>query len=200
MKKMPYRVSAIILAGGLSKRMGTRKVELMWGDVTLLQHQVDKMRELGISDIIISGCSAPIEGTRFVADKYLFKGPLGGIHTGLLAAKFSHCLVTGIDTPLVPLETYQELIRAHSVSSANITLLSHGDKIEPLMGMYESWLSGICEQILCTDNTSVRVLLGRVGCSKLEYDGDERLLCDCNTPREYEYAKDRLRAAAENII
>ena len=147
------------------------------------------MQALGISDILISGYSVPIEGTRFVPDKYTLRGPLGGIHAGLLAAKNSHCLVTGIDTPLVPLDVLSDLINMHTASSSNITVLSHGDKIEPIIAVYESWLAGIAEPILQTDNTSIRVLLNKVGYSKYPFTGDEKLLCDCNTPEEFETAK-----------
>lgn len=188
MKKMPNRISAIILAGGLSSRMGSCKAELPWEGKTLIEHQVSKMRALGIKDIMISGYPVPVEGTRFVPDKYPLKGPLGGIHAGLLAAKNSHCLVTGIDTPLVPLSVFSELISKHIGTSGNITVLSHGDKIEPIIGVYESWLAGITEQILSTDNTSVRQLLNKVGYSKYPFTGDEALLCDCNTPEEFERA------------
>lgn len=88
----------------------------------------------------------------------------------------------------MPAEVFSELIQAHLDGSANITVLSHGDEIEPLMGVYERWLSGIAEQILQSDNTSVRVLFRRAGISRFEFRGDESLLCDCNTPAEYETA------------
>ena len=189
MKRKPERVSAIILAGGLSSRMGICKAELLWDGKTLIEHQVSKLRSLGITDIIISGYPKPVEGTRFAADKYLLKGPLGGIHAGLLAAENAHCLVLSVDTPLVPAETLSAMINAHISNSGNITVLSHGDEIEPLMAVYERWLSGVAEQILQSDSTSVRVLFKRAGYSRFEYCGDEKLLWDCNTPEEFDAAQ-----------
>lgn len=188
MKRKPEKISAIILAGGMSSRMGKCKAELDWNGTTLIEHQVKKLRSLGIDDIVISGYPKPIEGTCFAADKYLLKGPLGGIHAGLLAAVNSHCLVLSVDTPLVPVETLYGLIQAHIDGSANITVLSHGDKIEPLIAVYERWLSSIAEQILQSDNTSVRVLFRRAGISRFEFRGDEMLLYDCNTPEEFDRA------------
>lgn len=187
MKKREESISTIILAGGLSSRMGTSKADLIWGGKTLIEHQVDKMRSLGIEDIIVSGYAKPVEGAHFVPDKYLLKGPLGGIHAGLLAAENAHCLVTSVDTPLVPVQTLFDLTQAHINGANNITVLSHGDKIEPLMGVYERWLSRIAEDILQGDNTSVRQLMCRVGFSKFAYTGDEKLLCDCNTPEDYSF-------------
>lgn len=181
-------VSAIILAGGKSSRMGRSKASLMWGGVTLIEHQVCKMRALGIEDIIVCGCTKPVEGTRYVADKYMHKGPLGGIHAGLLAADNAHCLVTGVDTPLVPVSALKMLIDKHIPSGSRVTVLAHGDSIEPLMGVYERDLSALAEDILQTEHTSVRVLLRRAGVKTVPFDGNESLLCDCNTPEEFRKA------------
>lgn len=185
MKHKAETVSAIILAGGLSSRMGSNKAELEWDGVRLIEHQVNKLRALGIDDIIISGYPQPVEGARFVADKYLLKGPLGGIHAGLLAAENSHCLVISVDVPLVPVEALSAMIDYHIRSANNITVLAHDDSIEPLIGIYERWLSKIAETILQTDRTSVRELFKKVGYSTVTYTGDPKLIKGCNTPQEY---------------
>lgn len=177
-------LSAVILAGGLSTRMGTCKAELPWEGKTLLQHQVERMRSLGIEDIILAGYAKPVEGTRCVPDRYPRKGPLGGIHAGLLAARNGSCLVTGIDTPLVPAEIYSELVRTHRQSEHRITVLGRGGELEPLMGVYDRYLAGIAEEILQGDSTSVRRLLDRSGYEVFPYMGDEVLLRDCNTPED----------------
>ena len=178
-------VSAIILAGGISSRMGVNKAELTWKGSTLLEHQVNKVRRLGIDDIIVAGYPKHIDGTSFAADRYPRKGPLGGIHAGLLAANHPHCLVLSVDAPLVPPDTLTALIEAHIEKSNSITILSHGWMTEPLMGVYERELCTVADEILRSDNTSVRVLFKKVGLSTFEYHGDESLLFNCNTPAEY---------------
>lgn len=182
-------VSAIVLAGGFSSRMGSCKAELPWQGSTLIEHQVNKLRSLGIDDIIISGCSREVPGTRFVRDVYPHRGPLAGIHAGLLAARNEHCLVTGIDTPLIPPETLSALVQLHLGSGSRITVLSHGGMTEPIIAVYESSLAAEAERILKTDNTSIRVLMRSAGFSECPFTGDETLLCDCNTPSELEKAR-----------
>ena len=61
-------VSAVILAGGRSSRMGRSKAELPFGGGTFLSCQADKLRALGIRDIVVSGYPAPPEGVRCVGD------------------------------------------------------------------------------------------------------------------------------------
>ena len=189
MKDTARKISAVILTGGHSSRMGTPKENLSWGEKTLLQHQADKMKQLGIKDIIISGVPAQINGVRFTEDIYPDKGPLGGIHAGLLAAETGVCLVMSVDTPLVPLSALEALIETHERTDSRITVLSHGDRIEPTIAVYDAELADMCARILLSENTSVRRLLNTAGYSKHEFTGDERLLCDCNTPAEYELAR-----------
>ena len=178
-------VSAVILAGGKSTRMGRNKAELDWEGTTLIGYHAEKLRSLGICDIILSGYRKPIGGTRFAEDIYPGKGPLGGIHAGLLAAHKPHCLVLSVDAPLVPEDTLLSLVDAHIASGNSITVISHGGRTEPLIGVYERSLCGFAEDILRTDSTSVRVLFQLAGAGEFEYTGDETLLFNCNTPSEY---------------
>lgn len=178
-------VSAIILAGGRSSRMGTSKAELRLGGDTLLEYQVKKVRALGIEDVVLSGYQKPVEGARPAADIYPGRGPLSGIHAGLLAAANPHCLVLSVDAPLVPQDTLLSLIGYHTEAGRPITILTHNGKKEPLIGVYDRSLSAEAEDILKTDSTSVRVLFDRVGAAAFEYGGDEALLFNCNTPEEY---------------
>ena len=176
-------VSAIILAGGYSSRMGKNKAKLDFHGVSLLRHQVDKARALGIEDIVIAGNVQPIAGTRAVTDIYPHRGPLSGIHAGLLAIQGSRALVLAVDTPLVPEETLLELMDKHS---GGISVLSHRGEIEPLIGVYDKALFKACEDILQGENSSLRRLFQAVGVSTVEYTGDPALLINCNTPEEYE--------------
>ena len=56
-------MSAVILAGGRSSRMGTDKARLRLGEKTLLELMVEKVRRLGITEIVVSGCTECPLGT-----------------------------------------------------------------------------------------------------------------------------------------
>ncbi len=177
--------SGIILAGGLSSRMGSNKAELVLGGKTLLEHQVDRLRELGIDDIILSGAAcAEIEGTRVVSDIYPRRGPLGGLHACLQAAKHPQVLVLGVDVPLVPLSVLNHLCRAHT--EGGVTVLRHGDKQEPLIGVYDSNLSDAIAGLIAEKSASVRALAQIVPWTYWDYLGPEELLLNCNAPEEFE--------------
>lgn len=176
-------VSAAVLAGGFSTRMGHDKASLPFGGVTLLEHQVHKLRTLGIEDIMISGCEQRLSETRFVPDVYPHKGPLSGIHACLEAAAHGSVLFLCVDTPLVPIKTLQTLLDTHC---GGVTLLQHGEQTEPLIGVYEKRLAPICAEILQTETTKVWQLIRQVLLTTVVFTDDPMLLTNCNTPAEYE--------------
>lgn len=182
MKQQNGHFSAAVLAGGLSSRMGRDKAALPFGGTTLLDFQVNKLRALGIEDIMLSGSAQALPGTRSVPDVYPHKGPLGGIHACLAEARGSAVLFLGVDTPLIPLEALQALLSMHE---GGVTLLRHGERMEPLMGVYDCTLAPLCEEILRTEHTGVWQLLNRTRGKTLPFDGDEALFLNGNTPEEY---------------
>ena len=178
----PQNVSAILLAGGHSSRMGREKAELLFHGKRLVQHQADMLRRLGVCEVLLSGYAEPVDGTRFVPDCYPHCGPLSGIHAGLLAAEHRAALVLAVDTPLVPPALLEELLRVHK---KGITIVSCNGEWEPLIGVYDKTISSSCRELLQGEDYSLRSLFRKVPFSVLEYDGDPLLLMNCNTPEDY---------------
>lgn len=183
-KKYDTAFSAVILAGGKSSRMGSCKAELPWGGKTLVEHQADRIMALGITDIMVSGYSRPVTGTRYVPDLYPEKGPLGGIHACLCAAKKAACFVISVDAPLFSPDEMKMLIEAHLAGDSSITVAKHCGTLEPLIGVYDSNLSDAAGEILQGTNTSVKRLLDQTGFAVCEFS-DENSVRNCNTPDEY---------------
>ena len=175
--------SGIILAGGYSSRMGRCKAELPFGGVRMIEHQVRKLRMLGIEDILIAGYEPEIAGARFVPDVYPHRGPLSGIHAGLAAARCERALVVSVDAPLLPMAALSALMQTHE---GGVTALTHGGQLEPLLAGYDRALAPLCGEILQGERSSVRQLFDRVGLHEIDWQGDGLLLSNCNTPEEYE--------------
>ena len=179
-------ISGIVLAGGFSRRMGTDKAELKLGELTLLELQVRKLRQIGIADIMVSGCRKPVEGTRAIEDIYPHKGPMSGIHACLKAAKTEACLVVSVDVPLFPAEWLEKLVQAYDGS---VTMLCRGNEMEPLLAVYDTALASMAEELILSGNRSVRSLFAGSKVKRLEYTGDPDFLLNCNTPEDFEKAK-----------
>ena len=179
---MERETSAVVLAGGQATRMGRDKAALELCGVSFAQHQVNKLRALGIDDVLLSGCAFSVTPARPVPDIYPHRGPLSGIHACLLEAGNPSALVLAVDSPLVPAEFLMELIAAHR---GGITLASFRGEVEPLIGVYDRALARACEALLRGDNYSLRALFQNTGVNTVEYRGSPELLLNCNTPEDY---------------
>ena len=92
--------SLVILAGGLSRRMGRDKAALPAGDGTLIEHIARRLAPV-VEETIVAGASGRhhLRGTTMVDDRYPGLGPLAGIHAGLLVARSPLVWVVGCDLP-----------------------------------------------------------------------------------------------------
>ena len=191
--------SAIILAGGESKRMGQKKSTLLLQGKTFIEIIIDKLIDIGISEILISGYEYDLEKytdtgcvLKTVKDIYEKKGPLAGIHAGLEAAAHNSVLIVTEDAPLVPIDFMKQLMQEHEENASSITVTRSGDRLQPLLGIYDKSLISECDDILQGDKATVRALIDRVGYSEVTFDGDEILIRGCNTPEEYELLRKHL--------
>ena len=75
-----------------------------------------------------------------------------------------------------------ELVQAHV---GGVTALCHGERVEPLMAVYDCALAGEAERLLNSGNTSMMQLLSSAPLTRYAYRMDEFLLTNCNTPEDY---------------
>lgn len=94
------KIAGIILAGGLSSRMGQDKAQLMLAKQTLLMRNVTLLSRLGLNDTFVSG-----EYPQFqcIADLNPALGPIGGLHACVefLYPNVDALFVVPVDMPLL---------------------------------------------------------------------------------------------------
>lgn len=163
--------------------MGQDKAALPFAGETLLSHQVRKLRALGTDDLMISGWREALPDTRLIPDETLHLGPLGGIQACLKAARHDAVLFLSVDVPLVPEDVLQRLIASHT---GGATVLAAGEKLEPLIAVYDRAVLPEVEALLTSGQRRVRLLLERLPVQLVPYQGDLSLLRNCNTPEEYQ--------------
>ena len=125
----------LVLCGGQSRRMGRDKAALPFGGGTLLGHQEAKARALGIPAL---RCGPVPHG---VPDVFPGRGPLAGLHAGLLACGRPRALVLPVDLPLVPPSELLRLARLHRPGGAQATLAVACGRLQPLCGAFDAALA-----------------------------------------------------------
>lgn len=179
-------LSMIVLAGGRSSRMGTDKSDLVYRDQTFLDIQIQKGKQLGISDILISGYRGAGCDGRIVMDRFAEKGPLGGLESCLRQAVHDRCLVLSVDTPLVPVSELQSLIQQDRQGSDPATILQHGQKQEPLIGIYRTQLADAMAKALEEGKGSVFAFLKKTGYGVYQSMGESAQFENINEKTDYQ--------------
>jgi len=133
-------ISAIIQAGGQSRRMGRDKALINYRGQPILAHVIETLRQLSDDVIVVSNRSdvyGPIVdsfGARLVPDFDPPSGPLGGLAAGLAAMKRDLAIVVACDMPLLNLDLLRYLIERAADFDAVVPLT--GDQYEPLHAVY----------------------------------------------------------------
>ncbi|MFT3781566.1 MAG: molybdenum cofactor guanylyltransferase [Nibricoccus sp.] len=96
-------LTGVVMAGGLSSRMGRDKALLkLASGRTLLEQAVETLKHVGAKEVLVSvahGKSYRLPGVREVADVNEDCGPIGGLAACVDAAREPFCLVLAVDLP-----------------------------------------------------------------------------------------------------
>lgn len=108
-------MTAVVLAGGLSRRLGRNKALEPFEGEPLIRRVISRMDQVGDSVIVVVNDSARAveldlpEGVSASIDRYPNKGSLGGILTGLLTAPTEWSAFCACDMPFVNTRLYRHL-------------------------------------------------------------------------------------------
>jgi len=144
-------ISGFVLAGGRSSRLHRDKVLLPWKEATLLDHAIQRLRQVGDSVCIcanrddLAGFGLPI-----LHDAAPHAGPLGGIVAALEQSQTPWNLFLAVDLPLLPVHLLQTLARrAASEPAGTLCIVPQVDGLpQPLCGMYHRSLCDGLRQAL----------------------------------------------------
>ncbi len=194
---MKFNSTAIILSGGKSKRMGTNKSLLKLNDKTIIEHSVELMKSLFSNVILITNTPKEYEflSIPMFEDVYKQKGPLAGIHSGLLNSSTSNNFIISCDTPLMSSSVIKYIMNYQTQKL--ITLCKADGFVQQLVGVYSKSLLPIVETIFNNgERHSVYSLLDKVGSEIIEIEKMEFYKKDTflnmNSKEDYEYIISKL--------
>lgn len=142
-------LSAFVLAGGKSTRMGTDKA------FVVLQGRKLVERALELAGSVTSTVSIVGESAKFAAfgpvveDIFPGCGPLGGIHAALRGSETDLNLILAVDVPFVSAALLHYLVgRAGESPTALVTVPRTGQRWQPLCAIYRRKFRDLAEQSL----------------------------------------------------
>jgi molybdenum cofactor guanylyltransferase len=132
------QATAIVLAGGQSRRMGQDKALLPLEGRPLLEHVVDRLRPL-FPEILVSAGQTdrePLPGVRVIPDEAPGHGPLMGIASALAASSHALNFVVACDMPEIDERLVRRLLAAARGHDGAVPLDREG-RFEPLFAVYD---------------------------------------------------------------
>jgi molybdopterin-guanine dinucleotide biosynthesis protein A len=199
-------LSAAVLAGGKSSRMGQDKalLPLIDGGQPLLGIVLERMSAIADDVFIVAneGERYEVFGRRIVPDRHPGIGALGGIHAALAHARHQHCFVVACDMPFLN----ANLLLSMAMELRDFDVLaplipgesrqrSDGMVYQTLHAIYGSGCLRPIERQIALGNCQVvsffpEIRLRTVGLSKIQkWDAELRSFFNANTPTAFAEAR-----------
>lgn len=152
---MKKEITAVILAGGKSSRMGSDKSLLKLGGKALIEHVIDAIRPYVSSVIVVTNNKEKyrfLNNVSFVSDIIKNQGPFIGLISGIKSIDTKWCFVTSCDMPLIDGKIIEYLWRR---KERNIVSPFSNDGYEPLISLYSKDILPFAEKLMTEDMRSI---------------------------------------------
>jgi len=191
-------VSAFVLAGGQSSRMGADKAFVQLNGQSLLTLALNlaasvapKVRIMGSKDKF--GAYGVV-----LEDEFLDHGPLGGIHTALRNSSSELNLILAVDMPFVERRCLGHLVREAQEHNAVVTVPRVGGRWQPLCAIYRRGFGDLAHDALRKGRNKIDALFSETTIHVLEQSELERegfsaeMFRNLNTPEDLLEATSRM--------
>jgi molybdenum cofactor cytidylyltransferase len=190
-------ISSIVLAAGVSSRMGRPKALLDWGGKPLAVYQVEQLREAGATEVIVVLGHRTDEirrilrrsDCRVMSNPAYHAGRAGSLRLGAKAVNrdADAILVVNVDQPR-PASFYRDLIAAHRPESAATRPEFDGRHGHPVIvaGRLRSEMMAATEE-----QQGLAGVLRKHSAELASFPSTDLCLLDINTPEDYARAVER---------
>ncbi len=130
-------LTALLLAGGESRRMGEDKATMKFRGQPMWQRQMETLRALGAAKVFVSVRSKPDwlpDDVKWLMDDVPSRGPMSGIAKALAMMETSHLLVLAIDMPFMTTAELEGLSNLVLPGCGVVPVT--GERAEPLAAVY----------------------------------------------------------------
>ena len=189
-------LSAFVLAGGRSTRMGSDKAFIEFEGRTLLDRMLALTRAVTENVRIVGSARKFGDFAPVVEDVFPDRGPLGGIHAALRSSTADWNLIVAVDMPFLEVRFLEFLLeRARAHAAALVTVPRFNDYWQPLCAVYRSSFAEVAEAALGAGKNKIDPLFAQIElCKVFEEEITEAgfspdLFRNLNTPEDLNAAR-----------
>lgn len=159
MENRKVKITGILLAGGMSSRMGSEKGRMKLGNRNLYEYPLQVL-EACCDEILISTCNDSVIPAAYhrVCDEFRGIGPMGGIYTCLKYSSNDLNVILSYDMPGVTVSLIKHLLK--EVEAFDIVVPAQNPKqVEPLCGIYRKNALAVFESCIQRNEFAVHKVL-----------------------------------------
>jgi molybdopterin-guanine dinucleotide biosynthesis protein A len=155
----PTDVTAVILAGGMSRRLGRNKALEPFRGEPLIRRVIRRMSQVAANIIVVANDDERVAELNLpghvtpVIDEYPGKGSLGGIYTGLKAAPTQWAVFCACDMPFPSPRLYRALLSNREANDAVVPVVD--GRPEPIHAAYSRACLGPIREKLAADRLKI---------------------------------------------
>src|SRR3954471_18227590 len=157
------QVTAFVLAGGRSARMGRDKSSLLLGNRTLFVRAIEIAHAAGDGVFVVGRrtgleAAAANAGVSLIEDEFVGQGPLAGIHAALKASSTDLNFILAVDMPFVTPALVRYLVQRAARTDALVVVPRTGEHLHPLCAVYRRAFAVIAEKALAAGKNKIDAL------------------------------------------
>ena len=186
-----FSMTAIILAGGKSSRMGQDKALLKFGEKTILENLAHFARSFFSETLVIVNEGKRLNGldlkeANLYEDLIQENGPLAGLYTGLVYSKnLSSCVFT-CDMPFIDDFIVRKLVEHWEAGFDVVCLEEQEGGYQPFPGIYHRSSRSLIKSLLELGENSMRCFLQVAVVKSLMLEKEEKaMLTNMNYIEDY---------------
>lgn len=181
-------LSAVILVGGHSRRMGRDKALLKLDRQTFIGHLAQELS--GCREVFIASCKErdySDTGLKVLVDERRDVGPMEGIRQALRHASTNHVFVCAVDMPFFRRDMV-ECLAKHISPDDDACVFRDDARVHPLCGIYSSTALPFIEEMMAAERHRMMELLSQMRTKYVDIASAGfavQALSNINTPEDY---------------
>ncbi|TPQ27971.1 molybdenum cofactor guanylyltransferase MobA [Methylomonas koyamae] len=190
------KVSGVVLAGGLARRMQQQdKGLILFDNRPLVSYALAALAPLTDTLVISANRNQELYrgfGYPVISDASAnFDGPLAGILAALQTAPAGMLLTAPCDSPFVRTEHLQKLLRALHGSSAGIAVAFDGERLHPVFAAIQTHLRDDLQEYLLRGERRLQTWFRQHPLMEVDFSATPEIFANINTPVELQALQSR---------
>lgn len=179
-------ISAFILCGGKSLRMGTEKGMVHYNNKPFIQWVIDAVQPIVKNIFLVTDNEEYSKfGYPLVSDIHKNKGPVGGIYSALVRSESDSNLILSCDVPNISTSVLQNYLIDNLTGDEDVTFLSDDKNVYPLIAIYNKRVLPKFLKAINSDNLKLKIILRELESKNIKVDkACSRFLININSKEE----------------